>query len=40
MSIKFNVSEENMRNKNYDLTIITMIDEYIKNPYNQSNEKV
>lgn len=40
MTIKFNVSEENMKNKNYDLTIITMIDEYIKNPYNQSNEKV
>lgn len=40
MTIKFNVSEENMKNKNYDLSIITMIDEYIKNPYNQSNEKV
>lgn len=40
MTIKFNVSEENMKNKNYDLSIITMIDEYIKSPYNQSNEKV
>lgn len=40
MTIKFNVSEENMKNKNYDLSIITMIDEYIKNSYNQSNEKV
>lgn len=40
MTIKFNVSEENMKNKNYDLSIITMINEYIKNPYNQSNEKV
>lgn len=40
MTIKFNVSEENMKNKNYDLVVIAMIDEYVNNPYNQSNEKV